>query len=98
MLTASCYMRDCTDLDIPSQKGILMLQEFKLYILESLLLAGSISLKFAKKKGDTPATYVIPGEEIRTDGHHHYAVVMSRGRCKDTICKTAHGSFVLYCI
>ncbi|KAK3868825.1 hypothetical protein Pcinc_025863 [Petrolisthes cinctipes] len=84
--------RDCKDLGIPSRK-IMMLQEFKLSLAEALLLegksvlvrkrgrpssAGSIAAEFQRKKREFPATKAIPGDEIRTDGYHHYPVVMVR--------------------
>ncbi|KAK3868826.1 hypothetical protein Pcinc_025863 [Petrolisthes cinctipes] len=105
------YRRDCKDLGIPSRK-IMMLQEFKLSLAEALLLegksvlvrkrgrpssAGSIAAEFQRKKREFPATKAIPGDEIRTDGYHHYPVVMVRGRCKNPNCKSVPVFFCNKC-
>ncbi|XP_037778669.1 piggyBac transposable element-derived protein 3-like [Penaeus monodon] len=102
------YRRDSSDLDIPERK-VMMLQEFKLSLAESLLLEGKnpmakkrgrpssnggTAAQFAKKKKSSPATKPIPAEGVRTDGYHHYPVVTTRGRCKNPDCKSAP---VLYC-
>lgn len=102
------YRRDSSDLDIPERK-VMMLQEFKLSLAESLLLEGKnpmakkrgrpssnggTAAQFAKKKKSSPATKPIPAEGVRTDGYHHYPVVTTRGRCKNPDCKSAP---VFYC-
>lgn len=102
------YKRHCSDLSIPQTK-VIMLQEFKLSLAESLLLAGKnpiakkrgrpssaggIDAEFQKKKRNSPATHSIPSHDIRTDGYHHYPEVKDRGRCKNPNCK---GVPIFYC-
>ena len=91
------YRRDCKDMEIPA-KNVMKLQEFKLSLAEALLLEGkrpcrkkrgrpsnaaSVSLQHDKKLKSSPATKAIPSAEVRTDGYHHFADVVTRGRCKN---------------
>ena len=105
------YRRDCKDMEIPA-KNVMKLQEFKLSLAEALLLEGkrpcrkkrgrpsnaaSVSLQHDKKLKSSPATKAIPSAEVRTDGYHHFADVVTRGRCKNPGCKAAPVFFCNKC-
>ncbi|MPC08366.1 hypothetical protein E2C01_000952 [Portunus trituberculatus] len=60
---------------------MMLLQEFKMSVAESLLLEGknpvasAIATEFTKKKKRSPTTKSIPEDVIRTDSYNHFPVM-----------------------